>query len=46
VMLAKGRVMMTGTPDEFKNTRNTYVKDFIEGRAPVGEDVASLLSSS
>jgi phospholipid/cholesterol/gamma-HCH transport system ATP-binding protein len=46
VMLAKGRVLMTGTPEEFKHTSNTYVRDFIEGRAPVGEDVASLLSSS
>jgi len=44
VMLAKGRVLLTGTPDEFKNTRNTYVKDFIEGRAPENEDVATLLA--
>lgn len=46
VMLHRGRVMMVGTPDEFRNTRNLYVKDFIEGRAPEGEDVASLLASS
>ena len=46
VMLAKGRVLMTGTQEEFKTTRNTYVRDFIEGRAPKGEDVASLLATS
>jgi phospholipid/cholesterol/gamma-HCH transport system ATP-binding protein len=46
VMLAKGRVLMTGTPEEFKSTSNVYVKDFIEGRAPVGEDLVSLLSNS
>lgn len=46
VMLARGKVLMTGTPEEFKTTSNTYVRDFIEGRAPRQEDVASLLSSS
>jgi len=44
VMLAKGRVLLSGTPEEFRNTRNTYVKDFIEGRAPENEDVATLLA--
>jgi phospholipid/cholesterol/gamma-HCH transport system ATP-binding protein len=43
VMLHKGRVLLTGTKDEFKNTDNTYVRDFIEGRAPENEDVESLL---
>lgn len=46
VMIHRGRVLMVGTPEEFKTTRNTYVRDFVEGRAPHGEDVASLLSSS
>ena len=46
VMLAKGRVLLAGTPEEFKTTKNTYVRDFIEGRAPVKEDVASLLATS
>ncbi|MEO6572426.1 MAG: ATP-binding cassette domain-containing protein [Polyangiaceae bacterium] len=45
VMLAKGRVLMTGTKDEFKNSSSTYVRDFIEGRAPETEDVATLLES-
>jgi phospholipid/cholesterol/gamma-HCH transport system ATP-binding protein len=44
VMLHKGKVLLTGTPDELKNTQNTYVRDFIEGRAPENEDVAALLA--
>jgi phospholipid/cholesterol/gamma-HCH transport system ATP-binding protein len=43
VMLNKGRVLLAGTKDEFKNTDNSYVRDFIEGRAPENEDVESLL---
>jgi phospholipid/cholesterol/gamma-HCH transport system ATP-binding protein len=43
VMLHKGRVLVTGTKDEIRNTSNAYVRDFIEGRAPENEDVASLL---
>jgi phospholipid/cholesterol/gamma-HCH transport system ATP-binding protein len=43
VMLHKGRVLFTGTKEEFRNTDNGYVRDFIEGRAPENEDVASLL---
>jgi phospholipid/cholesterol/gamma-HCH transport system ATP-binding protein len=46
VMIGKGRVLLVGTPQEFRTTTNTVVRDFIEGRAPVGEDVMSLLSSS
>jgi phospholipid/cholesterol/gamma-HCH transport system ATP-binding protein len=43
VMLHKGRVLVTGTKDEIRSTNNAYVRDFIEGRAPENEDVASLL---
>jgi phospholipid/cholesterol/gamma-HCH transport system ATP-binding protein len=46
VMIGRGRTMLVGTKDEFKNTRNQTVKDFIEGRAPETEDVAALLASS
>ncbi len=46
VMLNKGRVQLIGTKEEFRATTDTYVRDFIEGRAPASEDVASLLSSS
>jgi phospholipid/cholesterol/gamma-HCH transport system ATP-binding protein len=45
-MIAKGRVVMTGSKDEMRNAQNPLVRDFIEGRAPESEDVASLLSSS
>jgi phospholipid/cholesterol/gamma-HCH transport system ATP-binding protein len=46
VMLGKGRVLMMGTPQEFKTTRNPYVRDFIDGKAPEVEDVDVLLSTS
>ena len=46
VMLGKGRVLMMGTPDEFKTTKNPYVRDFIDGKAPEVEDVDVLLSTS
>jgi hypothetical protein len=39
-------VQLIGTKEEFRSTADTYVRDFIEGRAPESEDVASLLSSS
>jgi phospholipid/cholesterol/gamma-HCH transport system ATP-binding protein len=45
-MIGKGRILLVGTRDEFQNTSNQYVRDFIEGRAPESEDVAALLSSS
>jgi phospholipid/cholesterol/gamma-HCH transport system ATP-binding protein len=44
VMLHRGKVLLTGTPEELKATHNTYVRDFIEGRAPENEDVAALLA--
>ncbi|MDB4946529.1 MAG: Methionine transporter ATP-binding protein [Labilithrix sp.] len=46
VMLGKGRVLMQGTPGDFRATTNTYVRDFIDGRAPTNEGVDVLLSSS
>lgn len=46
VMLGKGRVLMMGTPEEFKTTQNPYVRDFIDGKAPEVEDVDVLLSTS
>ena len=36
-------MLLAGTKEEFKNTDNAYVRDFIEGRAPENEDVESLL---
>lgn len=46
VMLGKGRVLMLGTPEEFRTTNNPYVRDFIDGKAPEVEDVDVLLSTS
>jgi phospholipid/cholesterol/gamma-HCH transport system ATP-binding protein len=46
VMLGKGRVLMMGSPDEFRTTQNPYVRDFIDGKAPEVEDVDVLLSTS
>jgi phospholipid/cholesterol/gamma-HCH transport system ATP-binding protein len=46
VMLGRGRVLMEGTPDEFRTTTNPYVRDFIDGKAPPVEDVDVLLSTS
>ncbi len=46
VMLGRGRVLMQGTPDEFRTTTNPYVRDFIDGKAPPVEDVDVLLSTS
>jgi phospholipid/cholesterol/gamma-HCH transport system ATP-binding protein len=45
-MIGKGRILLVGTKEDFRNTKNPAVRDFIEGHAPEAEDVASLLSSS
>ncbi len=45
VMIARGKVLMVGTKEEWKATSNQYVRDFIEGRAPENEDVASLFTA-
>jgi len=45
-MLGKGRTLLVGTIDDFRNTTQQAVRDFIEGRAPETEDVAALLASS
>lgn len=46
VMLGRGRLLMEGTPEDFRRTNNPYVRDFIDGKAPEVEDVAVLLSTS
>ena len=45
-ILHRGRVRLAGTVEAFKTTKDGFVRDFIEGRAPETEDVASLLASS
>jgi phospholipid/cholesterol/gamma-HCH transport system ATP-binding protein len=46
VMLGRGRVVMTGTPEDFRRTQDPFVRDFIDGKAPEVEDVDVLLSTS
>ena len=46
VMLGRNRVLLHGTPEEFKTTTDPYVRDFIDGKAPEVEDVQVLLSTS
>jgi phospholipid/cholesterol/gamma-HCH transport system ATP-binding protein len=43
-ILHRGRVRLAGTVEQFKSSSDAFVRDFIEGRAPESEDVASLLA--
>jgi phospholipid/cholesterol/gamma-HCH transport system ATP-binding protein len=43
VMLRSGRASKIGTKDEFRNASDDFIRDFIEGRAPEGEDLLALL---
>lgn len=42
-MVYRGEIIATGTPDEFRASRDPRVADFINGTAPVNEDVETLL---
>jgi len=44
-MVHSGRIIMAGTVDEFRESTDMRVADFIEGRAPVKESVEALLNS-
>lgn len=44
-MVFGGRIICHGTVDEFRATKDRRVADFIEGRAPVKEDVETLLNA-
>ena len=44
-MVYKGEIIAAGTPDEIRASRDPHVADFIEGKAPVNEDVATLLDA-
>lgn len=46
VMVGKGKVLLEGEPDVFVESKDPYVRDFIDGRAPPQEDVSVLLSTS
>jgi phospholipid/cholesterol/gamma-HCH transport system ATP-binding protein len=45
-MIGKGRIVLAGTKEEFRATKDDAIRNFIEGHAPETEDVASLLSTS
>jgi phospholipid/cholesterol/gamma-HCH transport system ATP-binding protein len=45
VMVHGGRVIYGGTVQEFRSATDPRVSDFIEGRAPVAEDVETLLNA-
>ncbi|MFO0758345.1 MAG: ATP-binding cassette domain-containing protein [Byssovorax sp.] len=42
-MVYQGEILLTGTPDEFRASKIPQVHDFINGTAPVNEDVETLL---
>jgi phospholipid/cholesterol/gamma-HCH transport system ATP-binding protein len=44
-MVFGGEIIFAGTVDELRACRDPRVSDFIEGRAPIDEDVETLLSS-
>lgn len=44
-MVHSHRIIAYGTPEEFRASRDPRVADFINGRAPVAEDVETLLTS-
>jgi phospholipid/cholesterol/gamma-HCH transport system ATP-binding protein len=44
-MVHGGRIIYQGTTREFQGTTDSRVSDFIEGRAPVNEDVETLLKA-
>ncbi|MEI9953286.1 MAG: ATP-binding cassette domain-containing protein [Pseudomonadota bacterium] len=44
-MVKSGRIIAYGTVEEFQASTDPRVSDFIEGRAPVKEDVETLLNS-
>lgn len=42
-MVYRGEIILAGTPDEFRQSKDPRVHDFIHGTAPVNEDVETLL---
>lgn len=43
-MVHRGRILLQGTPDVFKASTDPNIRNFIQGIAPPGEDVATLLA--
>lgn len=44
-MVHRGRIVASGTPDQIQASKNKHVSDFINGHAPVNEDVETLLTT-
>jgi len=44
-MVHRGEIVAIGTPEEIRASPIRHVTDFIEGKAPVNEDVATLLNT-
>jgi phospholipid/cholesterol/gamma-HCH transport system ATP-binding protein len=42
-MVFRGEIILAGTPDDFRASKDPRVRDFITGTAPVNEDVETLL---
>lgn len=42
-MVYKGKILKQGHPDQFRNSEDPRIRNFIQGIAPPGEDVATLL---
>jgi phospholipid/cholesterol/gamma-HCH transport system ATP-binding protein len=42
-MVQAGEIILSGTPAEFEQSKDTRVESFIRGIAPVNEDVETLL---
>lgn len=45
-MVYKGRIVATGSTEEFRNSNDPLVHNFITGHAPVDEDMAALMARS
>jgi phospholipid/cholesterol/gamma-HCH transport system ATP-binding protein len=46
VMLGNKRILLEGPPQLFRDTKDPYVRDFVDGKAPEAEDVSTLLETS
>jgi phospholipid/cholesterol/gamma-HCH transport system ATP-binding protein len=44
-MIGEGRILFVGSKDDFRTTQLPAVRDFVDGRAPVAEDVTALLTT-
>jgi phospholipid/cholesterol/gamma-HCH transport system ATP-binding protein len=45
-MVHKGRIVASGSVDDFRNTKNPLVHNFVTGQAPEDEDMAALMARS